>query len=186
MPSRSLAVALSLIGACLSVRAAETVRVDSRDGAPCLTIDGKPVRARCFWGAPGTQPLPLTKAGQGIEFEFSCRDDEPARSTMHFRFGNAPGDVWLTDIRVRDLDARQDILPTEAFASGMDGFHRCWNIWPPDRRNTVGSVAVAPGNGPAGSATLHVAIRARLTATGPTSISTTRRIFACGRAIATA
>ena len=124
-----------------------------------MTIDGKPVRARCFSGAPGTQPLPLTKAGQGIEFEFSCRDDEPARSTMHFRFGNAPGDVSLTDIRVRDLDARQDILPTEAFASGMDGFHRCWNIWPPDRRNTVGSVAVAPGNGPAGSATLHVAIR---------------------------
>jgi hypothetical protein len=78
---------------------------------------------------------------------------------MHFRFGDAPGDVWLDDIRVADLDAKQDALPTVDFEKGMDGFRRSWNVWPPGKQNTVGTVTVEPGGGRDGSAGLHVALR---------------------------
>ena len=167
MSLRYLAISLLLIGVCRAAGAVETVRVDARAGAPCLRVDGKPVRARLFWGAPGARPLPLSKAGQRIVFEFTSGDDEPAAATMHFRFGNTPGDAWLDDIRVRDLDAGQDALPTVDFEHGMDGFRRSWNVWPPEKQNTVGAVAVEPGSGRDGSAGLHVALHSPADGTWP-------------------
>ena len=157
---RCLVVSLLLIGLYRDAEAVETVRVDSRAGAPCLRVNGKPVRARCFWGAPGARPLPLDKTGRRIVFDFTASDDEPATATMHFRFGSTPGDAWLDDIRVRDLDAQQETLPTVDFEHGMDDFRRSWNVWPTEKQNTVGTVTVEPGSGRDGSNGLHVALRA--------------------------
>ena len=56
----------------------ETVRVDASAGAPRIVVDGRPVRARMFWGAPGSRPLSVGPGGQEVEFEFSPPQDEPA------------------------------------------------------------------------------------------------------------
>ena len=138
----------------------ETVRVDVSTGAPRLLVDGQPVRARVFWGAPGVRPLPITRAGAPVTFEFSPTEDEPARATMHFRFGSLPGDVYLDDIRVVDLSTGQDTMPGNDFERGMEGFNRSWTTWPPRPQNTVGTVSVAAGKGRGGSAALHVGLKA--------------------------
>ncbi len=39
--------------------AVETVRVGTSEGVPQLLVDGKPVRARMFWGAPGRGQLSI-------------------------------------------------------------------------------------------------------------------------------
>ena len=94
-----------------------------------------------------------------MTFEFSPTGDEPATATMHFRFGQTPGDVFLDDIHVVDLGTGKEVFPKSDFEGGMEGFSRSWTIWPSDARNTVGTVRVEPGKGRDGSAGLHVAIK---------------------------
>lgn len=155
---------LSLAG-CLFVwlaqpaPAVETVRVDTAAGAPRIMVDGRPVRARMFWGAPGSRPLPLGTAGQEGEFEFSPAQDEPAHATMHFRFGQTPGEICLDDIRVVDLTAGQDVMPVQDFESGMQSFSRAWTYWPPGEQNTVGTTEVQAGRGRDRSAALCVTLK---------------------------
>jgi len=156
---RNLLGFMAVILACHAVAAVETVRVDASVGAPRLLVDGKPVRARIFWGAPGTHPLPVSKEGGRVEFEFSPSDDEPDHATMHFRFGNSPGDVYLSDLRVVELDSGRDVLPPTDFVGGMAAFNRSWNVWPPAPQNTVGTVGVEAGAGRGHAACLHVALR---------------------------
>ncbi|MCX7669094.1 MAG: hypothetical protein N2439_03360, partial [Anaerolineae bacterium] len=146
--------------ACCSVACAvETVRVDAASGAPRLVVDGKPVRARMFWGAPGTGLLRVGEAGGQVVFEFSPAQDEPKIATMHFRFGQKPGVVILDGIRVEDLTIGQDVLPTCGFESGEADFTSRWNVWPPGPKNTVGQVEVRRGCGYGGSAGLHVTLK---------------------------
>jgi len=123
-------------------------------------VDGKPVRARMFWGAPGLRPLPVSTAAQEVTFDFRPIEDEPARATMHLRFGNSPGDVYLDDIRVVDLDDGQEVFPASDFEDGEAGFSRSWTSWPTGAANTVGTVRVEPRAGRDGSAGLHVALKA--------------------------
>lgn len=137
----------------------ETVRVDASAGAPRLLVDGKPVRARMFWGAPGSRPLPIAKDGAQISFEFSPAEDEPARGTMHFRFGHVPGNVFLDDIRIQDLTTGKDLFAPDDFEGGLQSFQRSWTFWPTGGKNTVGTIAVEPGSGRDGSAGLHLTLK---------------------------
>ncbi len=139
---------------------AETVRVDASTGAPRLLVDGQPVRARMFWGAPGSRPLPLAKSATQVSFDFSPVEDEPGRATMHFRFGHAPGNVFLDEIRVQDLTTGKDVFAANDFEGGPQCFQRSWTFWPTGDKNTVGTIAVEPGVGRDGSAGLHVALKA--------------------------
>ena len=55
-------LASAIVLAILSVTpagAVETVRVETSGGAPRLLVDGKPVRARIFWGAPAAGQLSI-------------------------------------------------------------------------------------------------------------------------------
>jgi hypothetical protein len=143
-----------------SVAWALTVRVDAASGAPRLLVDGQPVRARMFWGAPGTQPFSVGPAGRQVTFEFRPTADEPSRATMHFRFGPGAGDIYLDDIRVVDLDAGREVLPRSDFENGEASFHREWMVWPPEGpQNRVGTVRVEKGIGNGGSAGLHVRLK---------------------------
>lgn len=144
-----------LLCLCVVAQAQLTVRVDSSTGAPRLLVNGKPVRSRIFWGAPGRSALTLKPGGEMVSFEFSPLDDEPNRATMHFRFGQQAGDIYLDDIHVVDLDTGRDVLPTQDFTA-PDSFTREWFTWPTGDANTVGSVAVEPGVGRDGSPGLHV------------------------------
>ena len=136
-----------------------TVRIESPNGAPRIVVDGKPVRARMFWGADGGGPIPVGPTAKVQTFEFTATEDSEGRGTMHFRWGQAPGDVYLDDIRITDLDTGQDALPTRDFEQGAGSFAADWAFWPTGAQNTVGSVAVEPGVGRDGTAGLHVTLK---------------------------
>ena len=125
-----------------------------------LLVDGQPVRSRMFWGHPVPQPLPVGTKGERLEFEFTPTIDEPKSGTMHFRFGSTPGDVFLDDIRVTDLDTGRDVIANCDFEKGQPSFARQWTFWPTDKTNTVATVAVETGVGREGSAGLHIRLKA--------------------------
>ncbi|GAB4136900.1 MAG: hypothetical protein Kow0040_23210 [Thermogutta sp.] len=140
--------------------AVETVRVEVVEGAPRLVVDGKPVRARMFWGASGPGLVTVLPEARQFVFAFTAEDDEPGRATVHFRFGTEPGTMVLDDIRIFDLTDQREVLPTCRFEGGMDDFTREWSVWPPDQRNTVGTIDVVPRAGKDGGAGLKVELKA--------------------------
>lgn len=158
---RTLFIALWLgcLGLAVGRALALTVRVDPARGAPRLVVNGKAVRARLFFGIPGAGVIRVTPGAREETFDFTPNQDEPGGATMHFRFGASPGDLALDDIRVTDLQTGQDVLHSD-FEGGADAFTRDWSVWPPDERNTVGTVRVEPGAGRDGSAGLHITIKA--------------------------
>ena len=136
-----------------------TVRVDPADGAPRLVVNGEPVRARMFWGAPGSAPIPLVPSWKEINFDFTARENA-VTGTVHFRFGPMPGEILLDDIKVTDLDTGRDIIPRCDFESGPDSFKRDWTFWPADSRKTFAHIEVVPGAGRDSSAALRVTLQA--------------------------
>ena len=133
-----------------------TVRVEARSGAPRLVVNGRPVRARMFFGGPGSAPIRIEPAGRSVEFEFVAQEDALAMGTLHFRFGQIPGDVFLDNIRIVDIASGKEVMPACDFESGPDAFSRDWASWPPGPANTVGTVSVEPSVGANGTAGLHV------------------------------
>lgn len=156
MTSRTFAVCLAAATATVSTLAAPlTVRVDPAGGAPRLVVNGEPVRARMFWGGPGSAPLPVSPEWKETRFEFIARHTT-TNGTMHFRFGPAAGEIILDDIQVTDLDAYRDVVPRCDFENGPASFKRDWTFWPTDATNTVARLEVAPGAGRDGSVGLRV------------------------------
>ncbi len=136
-----------------------TVRVLNEGGAPRITVNGRIVRPRMFFGGPGTNPVPVGSEWTPVRFEFTATADAEGRGTMHFRFGKTPGLVLLDDIVVTDAETGETILPRATFEDGQEAFQREWSVWPPGERNTVGQVDTAPGLGRGGSAALRVRLR---------------------------
>jgi hypothetical protein len=153
-----MAAVVGVVVGIMPATAAESVRVDASTGAPRIVVDGQPVRARVFFGLPGSGTLRLESDGQLVSFQFTSQSDETA-ATMHFRFGQTPGDVYLDDIGCVDLETGQEVFPTATFENGDKDFHESWTLFPPDATNTVGVVTVEPGKGRDGSAGLHVALK---------------------------
>ncbi len=151
-----LVTAASISGGLAS--AIEKVQIDSSSGAPRIVVDGKPVRARMFWGVPGARPLRVGPSAQTITFDFSPVEDEPGHASMHFRFGQTPGEIFIDDIRVTDLDANADVIPPLHFVHPGD-FDGEWNVWPPASQNTVGTVKVEQSGKNASGLGLHVSIK---------------------------
>lgn len=136
-----------------------TVRVRSTNEVPQILIDGKPVRARMFWGAPGRSSIPVKAGARMVSFELTATDTELERATMHFRFGAKPGRITLDDIQVTDLTGNEDVVPTCGFEAGQDSFDKDWTFWPQDETNTVATVKVASGAGRDGTNALCVDLR---------------------------
>ena len=89
-----------------------TARVETANGVPRIMVDGKPVRGRMFWGGPGSTPLKIGEAAHQESFEFAA-SDSAINGTMHFRFGQKPGEILLDDIRVFDLTDNREILSND-------------------------------------------------------------------------
>jgi len=136
-----------------------TVRVDASRGAPQLVVNGKPVRARMFFGLPAAAPIRIEPTGRAIEFEFAAEDDSRDAGTLHFRFGHTPGDIFLDNIRVVAVPSGKDVTPVSDFESGGDSFARAWASYPTGSANTVGTVSVEPSTGADGTAGLNVTLR---------------------------
>jgi len=149
----ALAIGLTVSASAL------TVRVDPAGGAPRLVVNGAPVRARMFWGAPGTAPIPVSPAWKEVRFEFVA-SGSASNGTMHLRFGQTPGDVYLGDVHMVDLDHPGEPILSCDFESGPDSFGRDWTFWPAGKQNTVGVIEIAPHAGHDGAAALHVKLRA--------------------------
>jgi beta-galactosidase len=158
LPARVSQTFAALIALCLSAKAL-TVHVDPANGAPRLVVDGKPVRARMFFGIPGSAPVSVSPEWREIQFEFTPGFDAND-GTMHFRFGQEPGEIFLDDIQVTDLDAGSDVIKRCDFEGGLQSFSREWTSWPVGSANTVGSIGVEPGVGREGTAGLRVTLKA--------------------------
>ena len=139
--------------------AVERVRVEVAAGAPRIVVDGKPVRGRIFFGIPGARPVPIAEVAGTVQFEFTAREDEPKHATMHFRFGRAPGELWLDDLRVTDLTSGVETLPLTDFAAGQSAFAADWHVWPPAAQNHAGLVRVEADGGIERSPALHITIK---------------------------
>jgi hypothetical protein len=156
----SIVVSLSLACAALSSFAAPlTVRVESPNGAPRLVVNGQPTRARIFFGGPGSSTVPIGPEWQQLNFEFTAAGSAD-NGTMHFRFGQQPGDVFLNRILVTDLDEAQAAVPLVDFKAVQEDFTRHWTFWPTGAANTVGTVTVDPESRKDGGGGLHVHLAA--------------------------
>jgi beta-galactosidase len=138
---RSLGIAVSLLAASA---VAVTVRVQPTPGGPQIHVNGKPVPPRFFFGVPRGGNSTVDEKWTPHAFEFMPLADVPAAGTLHFRFGQTAGEVWLADVRIVDVETGGDILPPGSFANGQ-GFSEVWNLWPPGAKNTVGRVALTNG-----------------------------------------
>ena len=112
-----------------------------------------------FFGGPGPGTVRIEPAGRLVSFEFVAQDDAPGGGTLHFRFGQTAGDIFLDNLRVVEVASGKDLTPLADFESGQDSFTRQWTFWPPGPANTVGTVTVEPSVGDAQSAGLHVKLR---------------------------
>ncbi len=154
-----LATAVALGPSICTLASGLTVRVEPRSGAPRLLVNGQPVRPRMFFGGPGSVPVRIEPNGRTVEFDFVAQDDSRGKGTLHFRFGQAPGEVFADNIRIVDADTGEELAPTSDFEGELDSFARDWTTWPPGAANTVGTVTVEPSAGAAGTAGLHCALR---------------------------
>ncbi|MEN6545642.1 MAG: beta-galactosidase [Armatimonadia bacterium] len=124
--------------------AALTVRVQETAGGPQIFVNGQPVPPRFFWGSMNSGQLQLGTEWQEYSFDLHPGMTVEGTGTLHFRFGQTPGEVWLADVRLRDAQTGDDVLPAGSFAT-PEGFAQTWSRWPPDDKNTVGKHEVADG-----------------------------------------
>lgn len=132
-----------------------TVRVQVRDGVPQIVVDGKPARARMFFGIPGSAPVSIGPEGKEIRFEFTAAATAE-NGTLHIRCGEAPGEIDVDDLKVVDLADGREVIPTQDFEGGPESFSARWTFWPTGEQNTVGEPAVTAGVGKGGSSGLRI------------------------------
>ncbi|EDY21786.1 hypothetical protein CfE428DRAFT_1032 [Chthoniobacter flavus Ellin428] len=155
-----LASLLSLVLPAASLFAASlTARVESPNGAPRILVNGQPVRARMFFGAPGSSALPIGPDWQKIDFDFTAADSADT-GTMHFRFGHGAGDVYLDQVQVTEVGQKSDVIPLCDFEGGQGDFDRDWTSWPQGAANTVGKITVESQAGAENGSGLHVKLTA--------------------------
>jgi hypothetical protein len=154
-----MAAAFALATALLPAASALDVRVDPARGAPRLTVDGRPVRSRMFFGAPGTAPLAANPNWESHAFEFVARASA-TNGTLHFRFGQSSGEVDLDKILITDVGTGRAVLGPCDFDGEPLTFDRDWTAWPTGDQNTVGRWAVVAGAGTDGSSGLRVKLTA--------------------------
>jgi hypothetical protein len=135
-----------------------TVRVKVIRGAPALVVNGRTVRPRMFFGGPGSSPIRVGPEGRRITFEFTAGNTAPGDGTMHFRFGQKAGRIWLDDISVVDMASGEPVMPNATFEEADRPWTEQWVLWPFDDKNTVGKAAVEPDSGAEQTAGLKVTL----------------------------
>ncbi|MBI3851903.1 MAG: beta-galactosidase [Verrucomicrobia bacterium] len=136
----SLALLLWTLVADADATDAVTVRVQPTRGGPQIHINGKPVPPRFFFGVPSAGSITIDEQWSDHAFEFTPSADVKAAGTLHFRFGQLAGEVWLADVRITDAETGKDVMSPGIFAAAQ-AFNEVWNLWPPGEKNTVGQVA---------------------------------------------
>ncbi len=114
-----------------------TVRVQNTAGGPQIHVNGTPVPPRFFWGSENSGRIAVGEEWGERSFEFTADADVAGNGTLHFRFANIPGEVWLSDLRLADAGTGADVLPPGSFAT-QAAFGQTWSVWPPGAASTVG------------------------------------------------
>jgi beta-galactosidase len=143
-PKLPLIVWLSLLDYASTSAAALTVRVQPTHGGPQIHVNGKTVPPRFFFGVPRSGTSTIEENWTAHSFAFTPGADVKAAGTLHFRFGQVAGEVWLSDLRVVDVETGNDVMSSGSFATS-EKFNEVWNLWPPGEKNTIGKVAVTNG-----------------------------------------
>jgi len=140
---RGTIAALVMCLLCPPTFATVTVRVKDTPGGPQIHVNGEPVPPRFFWGSMNVGSLSVSTEWQEYSFDFV-----PGRvdggGTLHFRFAQQPGHVWLGDVRIVDAATGVDVLPAGSFST-PDAFAATWSTWPVGDANTVGALEVIDG-----------------------------------------
>jgi len=124
-----------------SVPRAVEVRVRQTAGGPQIHVDGKPVAPRFFWGRADLDgPIVVGKEWAEHSFEFVPERLVAGDGTLHFRFADMPGEVWLSDLRIVDGKNGSDVLPVGSLATPAD-FGRAWKVWPVGITNAAVRIA---------------------------------------------
>ncbi|MGQ9762410.1 MAG: beta-galactosidase [Thermogutta sp.] len=134
-----------------------TVQVKVVNGIPRIVLNGEPVLARFFWGAPGRGFVLAGPTGKEFTFDFVAEEDAERRGTIHFRFGTMPGTILIDAVRIDDLETGQRILSSD-FENDED-FAANWLLWPPDERNTVAHLEMVPRGGKDESRCLAITLK---------------------------
>jgi len=133
-----LVLILMIAGPALAL----TARVQTTPGGPQIFVNGKPIPPRFFWGSMNAGSLNLKPQWEEQSFEFLPGDVETG--TLHFRFSQTPGEIWLSDLRIVDTKTGEDILPAGSLAT-PEGLTQTWHTWPVAEANTVGKIESAEG-----------------------------------------
>ena len=129
----------------LSVRVATT----GRTADPCQRNSSA---AALFWGSENSGNIRADADWSTCQFDLTPERDAPGNATLHFRFADTPGEVWIKELRFIDTVTGADVLPSGSFASEA-AFQQCWSVWPQGAENTVGTLAFTDN-------ALHVTLRA--------------------------
>lgn len=138
---RSAAGLLLLLSALPAL--ALTVRVKDTPGGPQICVDGKPIPPRFFWGSMNSGPVAISPEWKDYSFDVLPGNVDKT-GTLHFRFSQQPGEIWIADLRLQDKNTGADVLPAGSFATA-EGLAQTWQTWPLADANTVGKWEIADG-----------------------------------------
>ncbi|MDD3588019.1 MAG: beta-galactosidase, partial [Thermoguttaceae bacterium] len=161
---------------CITADAFEEARIESRGGAPVVTLDGKPVVSTCFYGSSlydfphsgSTEPrgrhclhglqrgvceyyprVTLNQTPREYSLIFTATQKTDHTGMLRFLADNSSGDIILDNIRVEELPSGRTVFPESDFEDGvpMEVFWRCF----PKGKEPKVAAAMKPDCGKGGS-----------------------------------
>ncbi|MBI4978140.1 MAG: hypothetical protein HZC28_11695 [Spirochaetes bacterium] len=136
-----------------------TAKVEVRNGAPLLVVNGTPVRPRIFWGhgfgSGGDNPL--TGRMEKHSFSFDAVTDD-SQCTLHLRFGEDSGTIIVDDIIITDDTSGKDVYRSD-FEGDAGAFTNAWNYWCKDVKSPSVNIVTVPGKGNNASTGLQITLK---------------------------
>jgi hypothetical protein len=128
LTTAGLAAGLTTAGPTMAA-AAITVRVQNTPGGPQIHLNGTPIPPRFFFGSMNSGSVRAKPEWQEFSFDFRPGVAVVRTGTLHFRFSQTAGEVWLADVRLRDAQTGEDVLPVGSFAT-PEALAQNWSTWP--------------------------------------------------------
>ncbi len=141
--TRMISILLTVFLSVPVIWGADRVRVDTINGVPMITVDGKPVRSRIFFGGARSQSLQLTRLSKEYSFEFAADADSDGIGTLHFRFDHQTGTVLFSDISLIEVKTGRVLIDSDSIRTDSM-FRDNWKYWPLGADNTTTEVKCIP------------------------------------------